>query len=132
LMVLGIITSSAQDVKKCDIVFLGLIDRNIENLKKEEIEDFLLTFHASCSINVEYSEFSNELLFKILDKYTLTILTILESTGKKFKTDIILNELSSPVNDSFNIEELISKVDNTEINKEFKEQVIAKLNEALK
>jgi hypothetical protein len=130
LTVLGTLTSFGQDIKRCDIAVLGQIDRNIENLKEKEIKDFLLTFDTSCNNNVEYSEFSNELLFKILDKHTLTILTVLESKEKNLKTDKILYELSSPINDSFNIDELISKVEKVKINEELKGQVIAKLKEA--
>src|SRR5687768_7465593 len=89
LTVLGTLTSFGQDIKRCDIAVLGQIDRNIENLKEKEIKDFLLTFDTSCNNNVEYSEFSNELLFKILDKHTLTILTVLESKEKNLKTDKI-------------------------------------------
>jgi hypothetical protein len=126
----GTLTSFGQDIKRCDIAVLGQIDRNIENLKEKEIKDFLLTFDTSCNNNVEYSEFSNELLFKILDKHTLTILTVLESKEKNLKTDKILYELSSPINDSFNIDELISKIEKVKINEELKGQVIAKLKEA--
>jgi hypothetical protein len=132
LMTMKIISSLGQDVKKCDVVFLGKIAMDIETLKPKEIENFLLTFNTSCDKNVEYSELSNELLFKMLDRHTLKILTILESKENYLKTDVILNELSSPVNDSFNIEELISKVDKTDVNKKLKEQAITKLNQALK
>jgi hypothetical protein len=62
----------------------------------------------------------------------LTILTVLENKRKDLKIEEILNELSSPVNDSFNIEELISRVSKIIINNELREQVIAKLNQALK
>jgi hypothetical protein len=132
LITLGMITSSGQAVKKCDISILGQIDSNIENLTQKEIEDFLLTFDASCHDNVEYSEFSNELLFTILDKHTLTILTVLENKRKDSKIEEILNGLSSPVNDSFNIEGLISRVSKIIINNELREQLIARLNRALK
>jgi hypothetical protein len=54
LITLGMITSSGQAVKKCDISILGQIDSNIENLTQKEIEDFLLTFDASCHDNVDY------------------------------------------------------------------------------
>jgi hypothetical protein len=60
----------------------------------------------------------------------LMILAVLESKEKNLKIDEILNELGSPVNDSFNIEELISKVDRTQISKELKEQITAKLKKA--
>jgi hypothetical protein len=57
-MTLKIITSLGQEVKKCDVVFLGKIAMDIETLKPNEIENFLLTFDTSCGNNVEYSELS--------------------------------------------------------------------------
>jgi hypothetical protein len=71
-------------------------------------------------------------IFKILDKHTLIILTVLENKEKDLKIEEILYELGSPVNDSFNIEELILKVNKTEVNTEFKRQVISNLNQGLK
>lgn len=126
----GAISLQAQETTKCDLAILRETNANLNNLDEKQITQFLFTFDTSCDINVEYSEFSNELLFQVLDKHTAQLLTVLLKQGEVLRMDVILNELSSPVNDSFDIEELISKVRKAQVNKRLQEDVIKVLNEA--
>jgi len=65
------------------------------------------TFDTSCKNNVEYSEWSNELLFKVLEK-SPTLLFEVMSAGQ-VNTDLILNEIKSPLLE-INLQKLYDKV----------------------
>lgn len=120
-----------QVIKKCDIGILGQINGDKDNLNQRDIKDFLLTFDKSCATNIEYSEFSNELLFIVLDKHTQTMVTVMEKEKENLETEYILYEISSPVNDSFDLKNLIAKVDRVKVAGKLKGQIIEKLKEAL-
>lgn len=94
---------------KCNIGVLAEIYATQNELDDKMIEYFLLTFDETCSLNIEYSEFSNELLFLVLNKSPQTIIELL-SKNKKIKKSIILNTLRSPISDAIDIDELINKI----------------------
>jgi hypothetical protein len=47
----------------CNVEILKETSIKLGRLSKQQMKNFLLTFEDSCEINVEYSEWSNELLF---------------------------------------------------------------------
>jgi len=95
--------------KICNIKYLTELDKNLNNATNENIKNFLLTFDKSCSSNVEYSEYSNELLFKVLFHYPKKTIQIIDNNAE-IKTNLIVNQLNSPVNDLINIDSLIVKL----------------------
>lgn len=97
--------------KKCNINILVEISQNIGNPSKTLIEEFLSTFDPTCQSNVEYTEFSNELLFKVLDTATKETIEILSKNKTLDKTTIFSN-LESPIDDSIDVAHLIEKIDN--------------------
>jgi hypothetical protein len=121
----------AQVIKKCDIDILGQINAGKENLDQKDIKKFLLTFDKSCDTNIEYSEFSNELLFMVLDQYTQTLVAVMQKEKKNLETEYILYEIGSPINDSFDLKNVIAKVENVKVVGKLKGQIIEKLKEAL-
>jgi hypothetical protein len=133
ICILTILTITTSDllgqVKKCDGTILLLTSKKMGRLTQKEITDFLLTFGQECRNNVEYSEWSNELLFLVLDKQTdLTVRTI-EKEEKRLELEVILDDLSEPLLDP-NIRGLITKVDIVKIKKELKDKIIASLKTA--
>lgn len=99
-------------------------------MNQKEITDFLLTFGQECRNNVEYSEWSNDLLFSLIDKQTdLTVRTI-EKEEKRIEMAEILDDLSSPIHDLTNIKDIISKIEKAKINKEIKDKIIERLKTA--
>ena len=55
-----------QECEKCDGKKVLAVSQNMDNLNYQMIYDLLCTFDGSCSRNVEYSEFSNDILYKVL------------------------------------------------------------------
>lgn len=130
ILTLTTTTLYGQVIEKCDGAILLRTSERIGKLKQDEIRDFLLTFGPECKNNVEYSEWSNELLFSLLDKQTELTLKTIEKEERKIEMNEILNDLNSPINDLIDIKEIIVKVDNVKMNKRFKDRIIEQLKSA--
>lgn len=110
--------------KKCDIDVLSRTHASINKLTPNDIRIFLSVFDSSCSSNVEFSEFSNELLFNVLDKYTKEVLLILEKGYSGIQLRSVLSELESPLTDAIDLNNLIQKVEKVKASQQIKKQVI--------
>jgi|GEM_PF-5448943 len=55
-----------QECEKCDRQKVLAVSQNMDSLNYQLVYDLLCTFDESCSRNAEYSEFSNEVLYKVL------------------------------------------------------------------
>ena len=132
LTILTLTTSTlyGQGVKKCDGAILLSTSEKIGTLTKKEITDFLLTFGEECQNNAEYSEWSNELLFFLLDKQTELTLKTIKKEEKKIEINQILKELSEPIRDTPNLKELITKIEKTKIKGQLTDEIIKRLKTA--
>ena len=95
--------------KHCNIYYLMTLESHLENPSDKEIENFLLTFDASCQTNAEYSEYSNELLFNLLHKFPDKLISILKKNNN-IHFRYILKELQKPVNDGIEIDEIVKQI----------------------
>jgi hypothetical protein len=105
--------------------------KKVGQLTKDDIRTFLLTLGAECESNIEFGEFSNEVLFLVLDKHTELTLKTIESEKRQIELDEILSILSSPVNDGIDVKRLIPKVENVKFDRRLKKQVLDSLRVAL-
>lgn len=108
--------------KRCNIDIVREVDENMDSLSNNEIYLFLFSFDTSCANNVEYSEYSNEVLFRLLSRYPKQVAKniIKDSINEK----IILHELSSPVNDGINLKKVIESVENAKIDENVKKKFL--------
>ncbi len=95
----------------CNINILKNISEKLDNLTEKDLNLFLMTFDKKCKNNIEYEEFSNELLFQILDKYPFQTIKIL-NRNNKISLPVILNELKEPVNDGIDLNKIIKQLKN--------------------
>ena len=107
--------------ENCNESQLKFVSNRVENFPDELNEqDAYILIENTCRQNTEYSQIQNELIFKVLEINPTPIINIL--THNNLKKSII-NEfhsiVESPINDEFNIEGIIKKV-------EAKEQSIGK------
>jgi hypothetical protein len=132
LTTLTLVTTTllGQTTQKCDITVLRTTSEKIGQLTQKEISDFLLTFGQECQNNIEYSEWSNELLFSILDKQTDLTLRTIEKVEKRIELEEILSDLSEPIHDQTNIKDLLVKVDKVKVKKELKNKIVDRLKTA--
>jgi len=101
------------DSLRCNINILGKLYDTMDNPESKDILNFLFTFDESCNNHIEYSQFSNELLFELLVEHTESLIVLL--SNENINIDLILKELSTPINDKFKIEYLLKKVENIDI-----------------
>lgn len=99
----------------CDFEKLGDVGANIHALDYQKIYSFLCTIDSSCFKNVEFSEYSNELLFKLVEHYPGDFVEIL-SSYPELQKKYLFHELSAPLmnNDIAGIQKAISNTDGDE------------------
>ena len=100
------------DSLKCNIDVVVRLSETMENPDKATILNFLCTFDETCNSNVEYSEFSNEVLFQVVQKHPDQVLELL--SNKKVKTQVILKELKSPISDTYNVADIRGFIEKVE------------------
>lgn len=113
----------------CSSEILLNTEKNIDKLNLVLVADFLATFHESCNNNVEYSEWSNELLFQVINKKPGRFLELLMK-NTSLSRDFIINELAHPINDGINIDATIVKIRDLEepVSDYWKFKIIESLN----
>lgn len=133
-------TTKGIDCKKCDTSILTVINENSKHYSYQQVCDFFCTVDKSCVDNVEFSEMSNSLLFKIL---LIEPQLSLKSLSKEQDTslDFILRELSEPIDDTIDLKKIIddtidlkkiySKVSEVKGYDKVKEKVLLSLQEAI-
>jgi hypothetical protein len=136
VLILTLVTVTApvtfgQDVKKCDGTIVTFAKEKVGRLNKDDIGDFLLTFGKECENNVEFAEYSNEVLFLVLDKQTELTLRTIEKQKQQLDLNEILSTLSSPINDGIDVKSLIPKVEQVKFDGRLKKQVLDSLKIAV-
>jgi len=120
-------TLYGQSTTKCDMAKLLDVSKNVGKVTHQEMVDFLLTFGEECQNNVEYSEWSNELLFELLDKQTELIVKTIAHQTKVIELAAILENLEEPIHDRFNLKAIIDKVEKVKFDPDVKKKIINRL-----
>jgi hypothetical protein len=117
ILTLTLSTSLAQtDRKKCEIEKVKAIHDNINNLTFKMVEDFLCTFDSSCETNVEFSQWSNEMLFKLLDKEPELVIKVFDQSHLD-NIGNLLDEIENPIHD-FDYQRICGKVSEVQTEKD--------------
>jgi hypothetical protein len=87
---------------KCDLEKVRIVNQHLDSLTDQMLSEFLCTFDISCEINAEYSEFSNETLFAVLEKAPNLFFRVL--TTRQIDNKIILKEIENPINDLIDLQ----------------------------
>jgi hypothetical protein len=117
----------AQQLQKCDINVLIPISKNLGHATKQQIRDFLLTLGETCKNNAEFSQWSNELLFDLLDKQTEITLRVIEQNEKNIELEVIFNDLENPLLDRVNIKDLRQRVEKIKLSTSLKQKILKAL-----
>jgi hypothetical protein len=122
-LTLTLSTSFAQtDCEKCDIEKVKTVHENIDNLTFKMVEDFLCTFDHSCETNIEFSQWSNEMLYKVLDKEPELTIKVLDQS-QLYNFEILLDEIENPIHD-FDYQNIYEKVSEVKTENDFKQKVL--------
>ena len=130
ILIIATSTLYGQEIEKCDVSVVLSTKNKAGQLTKKDIKDFLLTFGKECRNNVEFSEFSNEVLFLILDKQTKLTMKTIENQEGQIELDEILEDLGSPISDAIGLKSLIAKVENVKANNRLKNLIVSRLKAA--
>ncbi|WP_299581498.1 hypothetical protein [uncultured Sunxiuqinia sp.] len=122
-----IIKETPCDSTKCDLGIVLSISENRDNLTEPLIASLLATIDRCCSNNVEFGEFSNEMLFVVLEKRPDLFLKAYKDNINNLDTGYINYELQSPIHDLIPLKEIIQKVDSVEFDSVIKQIVIDNL-----
>src|SRR5688572_15882463 len=111
--------------EKCDLEKVASVYKNIQNLSEREVFEFLCTFDASCNKKLEYYQFSNEALFKVLEKNPSLVISTLQK-NKLIDAENILKEVKEPLLD-YQFQTIYNKVKEAKGDQHLKEQFLEAL-----
>ena len=115
------------DENKCLSEPLIALSENIENLNDSIMFNFLNTFSVICANNIEFSQWSNELLFKVMDKEPALFVKILSNNIELLDTSAIYREMRAPLYDLIDVNSIRQKISILEIENDLKEDLMKKL-----
>ena len=110
----------------CNVKIIQSIEKNMNNLHKNEIKLFLKTFHKECKNNAEYLEYSNEILFSVMNNHPKEVIEVMNENNDLDK-EFIFDALSNPVNDKIDVKKLKTKLE--ALNDSLADKIIAILPE---
>ncbi|MBL7967619.1 MAG: hypothetical protein JNK09_11515 [Prolixibacteraceae bacterium] len=91
-----IVQSCEDTCYKCDIEKVKIVNESLDKLTMQMVSRFLCTFDSTCTNNSEYSEWSNETLFKVLEKVPGIFFQVVAKGQVDSK--ILLNQIENPIN----------------------------------
>ena len=121
----------AQPDIKCNLEIAKIANQNAANLTEDECLGFLLTIDPICENNVEFDEFSNGSLFKILDKNPLILIKTIDKNVSSIHLEIIYNMLQNPLHDGFDLKGIKAKILKLEYQSSLKADIIKYLDIAI-
>jgi hypothetical protein len=98
---------------KCNENIVLKVHEKLDSLTVKDIADFLKVFSIKCKNNVEFSEFSNEVLFEVIDKQPTNFIKAICETNDEVEYQIIYDELKSPIHDLIPIGKLRQSIKTT-------------------
>ncbi len=114
-----------KECEKCNIQVIKNIYENIEKLSLKIINEFICSIDKSCNNNVEFSEWSNEMLFKIIEKNP-TLYFIALKDFKSEKQQYILSEIENPVIE-IDYQKIYNSIKEINVEQELKEEYLNSL-----
>lgn len=99
--------------EKCLAAVAAMEETHADRISQQIVSTFLETLISNnCQGSAEYSEWSNEALFKAMEKYPTTFFSVLRASSRSIQRKVD-QELGQPIHDLINyprINESISKI----------------------
>lgn len=112
------------DSTKCNIDYLLEVRENIDNLDKELISKLLITIDKRCHNNVEFGQFSNELLFMVLEKSPDLFIKTFNELLNDIDTAYIFFDLQNPIHDLIDLKGILTGIKDLKVENESKKLII--------
>ncbi|MEI7596147.1 MAG: hypothetical protein WCK02_10405 [Bacteroidota bacterium] len=114
--------------EKCDITKVKIVNEHLDSLTFEIVNNFLCTFDSSCKSNTEYSEWSNETLFKVIKKAPTIFFQVIEKG--EINNELLLIEIENPIRD-FEIQKIYNQIKTKVLPSDLKEKYLKALETAI-
>jgi TRAP-type uncharacterized transport system substrate-binding protein len=121
----------AQTNSPCNIKAVEIANQNVTKLTENECLGFLKSIDIVCKNNVEYSEFSNGTLFKILETNPLILIKTIEINKTDLHLDLIYAMIEDPIDDGFKLQNIKNKLLEMTYESSIKENIIKCLDKAI-
>lgn len=115
---------------KCKIDAVKEVKNNIDNLTEEQAYNFLCCIDESCSINVEFTEFSNEILYLLLYKRPELALKIL-SIHSNISLNYLRKQLENPINDKIDVNNVYKSIEDVGNYEAMKKELLSSIQIAI-
>ncbi len=110
---------------------LGDIYRKKENINIQELNSLLQLVDQPCKKSVEFSQFSNELLYWFLQNKTDIFIKSYKDQNQKIKTNILI-EIRSPIHDLIDLKLVYNNLNNSKEKDTIKKELIEAVTVAMK
>lgn len=111
---------------KCSIELVKEVMGGLDSLNFQQTSNFLCTLDQSCDVNVEFSEWSNEAIFKLLHLKTELFLAALAAQPPETQ-EIVLQQIKHPIHD-FNLDKIYQNVETATFEGKIKGDVLVVLS----
>jgi len=115
----------------CDVHNLVEMQQNMDNLTTDEIKNFLSTFDGCCINNVEYTEFSNEILYSLLGHNKAYLLVKVLSENSELPLNNIKQAIENPINDQIDIKKAYKNIKAIKGCKSMRNAILKSINVAI-
>ncbi len=114
-----------KDCEKCKGKYVKDLKLNLKNkgiVDSTKVLLFLCTIDEKCKSHAEFSQFSNAVLFLLLEKEPELTIELLSKY--KFQLDYILEMISQPVNDGIDLNKVANELMKVNKNIELRDSII--------
>lgn len=118
------------DCEKCKTELVREIKSHINNITKEQVFRLLCCFDKKCTNNVEFSEFSNEVLFLLLSEHPQLTIEVL-AKNESISLELIKNVIENPINDRIDLNDIYEKIENLEDYEKTRESLLQSIKIAI-
>lgn len=126
VLIFSISSAIAQkNCEKCNIQKIKAVYENIDNLTYKIVDEFLCAFDKSCDANVEFSQWSNEMLFNVIKNSAHLYFEVLKNLSEEKKT-LLLKEIETPIQE-MDLNKVSDKIKSVNISKELKNKYLTAL-----
>jgi hypothetical protein len=115
----------------CDIHNLVEMQKNVDNLTVDEIINFLFTFDGCCINNVEYTEFSNEILYSLLCHKKAYLLVKVLSENNELPLNNIKRSIENPISERIDINKAYKNIRAVKGYRSMKNSILKSINIAI-
>lgn len=84
---------------KCSVDAVSKVESSKDSISNRIIDEFLISFNASCTNNVEYTQYSNEVLFNLVAKFPTQFTEVIIKNKSKYEIGTILENFANPIHD---------------------------------